>query len=197
MDRFRALPRGGQIMLVASVLLLACTFFPWQRVEVLDFAAATANAWNGFWGVLLGLLTLALVAWFALRLGGVELRLPVSDALLGAAFGTLILLAALLKVLTDDFTAVWAWIGLILAAVVAVGGWLTVQEAGGVDTLRSEASGMRGGGGAATTPTSPPAAPAAPPPAPPAGPPAEPAAAPAPEAPPPEAESPPPDERTT
>jgi hypothetical protein len=177
MDRFRALPRGSQVMLVAGVLLLACTFFPWQRVEIVDFAA---NAWNGFWGVLLGLLTLALVAWFALRLGGVEVTLPVPDALLGAAVGTLIFLSALLKVLTDDYTAVWAWIGLVLAAVVAGGGWLAVQEEGGGDPLRSEASSRRGDAltprdrpSSLAAPTSPPAAPA------------------------PEAEPPPPDDRRT
>ena len=154
-------------MLAAGALLLVVTFFPWQRVEVLDLAVATANAWNGFWGVVLGLLTIALVAWLVTRLMGVEIDLPVSDTMIAAALGLLIFVFALLKVLTDDFTAVWAWIGLVLAAIVAVGGWLMVQDAGGVDTLRTEASGMRGDAGA-STPTSPPPAPtssAAPPPA--------------------------------
>ena len=63
--------------------------------------------------------------------------------MLGAVVAAIILLFALIKVLADDFTAFWAYVGLVLAAIVAVGAWLNVQEAGGVDSLRSEASGMK------------------------------------------------------
>ena len=120
-------------------------------------AEASANAWHGFWGVLLGLLTVALVAWLVAKLAGVEIELPVSDAMLGAVVAGIILLFALIKVLVDDFTAAAAYVGLVLAAIVAVGAWLNVQEAGGVDSLRSEASGMKdaatsGAGTAAATP---------------------------------------------
>jgi hypothetical protein len=175
LERFNALSRGSKIMLVAGVLLLIDTFFAWQQVEVEELGIeASQNAWHGFWGVLLGLLTAALVAWLVAKLAGVEMRLPVSDTMLGALVAAIILLSALLKVLTDDFTAFWAYAGLVLAAIVAVGAWLNVQEAGGVDTLRSEASGMKAsattssaGTAAATTPTPEPTPePTPPPPAP-------------------------------
>ena len=157
MERFNALSRGSQVMLIAGVLLLIDTFFAWQKVEILDIAEASANAWHGFWGVVLGLLTVALVAWLVAKLAGVEIELPVSDAMLGAVVAGIILLFALIKVLVDDFTAAAAYVGLVLAAIVAVGAWLNVQEAGGVDSLRSEASGMKdaatsGAGTAAATP---------------------------------------------
>lgn len=199
MERFNALSRGSQVMLIAGVLLLIDTFFAWQKVEILDIAEASANAWHGFWGVVLGLLTVALIAWLVAKLAGVEIELPVSDAMLGAVVAGIILLFALIKVLVDDFTAAAAYVGLVLAAIVAVGAWLNVQEAGGVDSLRSEASGMKdaatsGAGTAAATPEpapepSPP--PSAPDPVPPHAPdPTPPPPAPSPEPPPPPAPAP-------
>jgi hypothetical protein len=144
MDRYKALSRGTQLMLAAGVLLLVDTFLSWQRFEALGIELASQNAWNGFWGVLLGLLTIALLAWLVATMLGVDLRLPVSETLLSAALGGLVLVVALLKVLTDDFSTVWAWIGLVLAALVGVGAWLRVQEGGGMDTLRTEAATLRG-----------------------------------------------------
>ena len=128
--------------------------------------------------------------------------------MLGAVVAGIILLFALIKVLVDDFTAAAAYVGLVLAAIVAVGAWLNVQEAGGVDSLRSEASGMKdattsGAGTAAATPeptpepSPPPSAPdPVPPPAPEPTPPrphptrAPPPPAPSPEPPPPPAPAP-------
>jgi hypothetical protein len=145
MDRYKALSRGTQVMFVAGVLLLVDTFLSWQKVEFAGIIPEiTLNAWHGFWGVLLGLLTIALLAWLAASMLGVVMRLPVSDMLLSAVLGAAIVICALLKVLTDEFTAMWAWIGLVLAAAVAVGAWLRVQEAGGMDKLRAEATSMTG-----------------------------------------------------
>jgi hypothetical protein len=226
LERFNALSRGSQIMFVAGLLLLVDTFLPWQDFDIEVEEGLTIdtgfswNAWHGFWGILLGLLTVALVAWLVARLAGVDLRLPVSDAMLGAVIAGAILVFAFIKVLDDDYTAFWAYIGLVLAAIVAIGAWMNVQEAGGVDSLRSEASGMKDAamtstaGTAATTPdpepppagpepTPPPVAPDPTPP-PPAPDPTPPPPAPSPEPPPPapaaEPPTPPPDapnERTS
>ncbi len=182
MERFNALSRGSKVMLVAGALLLIDTFFAWQQVEVEEFGIeASQNAWHGFWGVVLGLLTVLLVAWFVAKLAGVEINLPVSDAMLGALLALVILLFALIKILDDEFTNFWAYVGLVLAAIIAIGAWLNIQEAGGVDTLKSEASGLKdaattspGETAAATTPAPEPPAPA-PEPAPPAPEPAPPA----------------------
>lgn len=144
MDRYKALSRGTQVMLAAGVLLLIDTFFSWQKVELPGIIPDyTLNAWHGFWGVLMGLLTIALLAWLvAAMLGLMTMRLPISDMFLSAALGAVILLCTLLKALTNDFTTIWAWVGVILAALVAVGAWLRVQEAGGMDKLRAEATSM-------------------------------------------------------
>jgi hypothetical protein len=179
MDRFNALGRGAQVMLVAGVLLLIDTFLRWQEVEFdlgpIGGGSVGQSAWNGFWGVVLGLLTVALVAWLVARLVGVSVPLPFSPALIGAALAVLIFVFALIKNLDDDYSTFWAWVGLALSIALLLGAWLEVQASGGLATLKSELPSMP----AATapvaegpaTPAPPPAAPATPgEPAPPAEP---------------------------
>jgi hypothetical protein len=172
MERFNALGRGAQIMLVGAVLLLIDLFLPWQDFDVGGIADelgvdATFSGWRGFAGVVLGLLTIIVLAWCIVRLASVDIPLPVSTAMTAALLGTLVLIFAIIKILTilGDEQTIWAWIGLVLAVVVAVGAFQTVQEAGGVDTLRSEIPSMPASSAEAQT-------------APPPPPPAEPAAAP-------------------
>lgn len=180
MERFNALSRGMQVMLVGSVLLLIDSFFDWQQVSGTVFGeeiSAGASGWHGV-GFIMGILTIVLIAWIVVRLAAAHVKLPVSDAMTGALLGFLILLFTVIKFFVDNEARHWpAWVGLILAVVIAVGAWWAVQEAGGVDTLRSEASTMQSSMSRPEAAGSPPAAsppPAAPPPAP--EPPAAPAA---------------------
>lgn len=173
MDRITALPRGMQLMLVGGVLLLIDSFLKWQDADVtvggLTVSVGSLNAWHG-WGFLVGLLTILLLVWLVARIAATDIRLPVSDTLAGAALGALILLFTLLKVLVDnEFRTVWAWIGLVLAALIAVGAWLQVTAGGGMETLRTEASGLKTRPGDTGAPTPPPVAPPSsePPPPPP------------------------------
>jgi hypothetical protein len=167
MDRFNALGRGLQIMLVAGVLLIIDTFFNWQEVDTAlgDFGV---SAWDDIGGILMALLTIVLVAWLAARVAGVDIPLPVSTTLLAAAFAVLIFLLALIKNLQDDYSSIWAWIGLILSIAILVGAWLQVQASGGLDSLKSELPSMPASTGATTTTQSTPEPPstAAPPPTP-------------------------------
>jgi len=167
MDRFNALERGVQLMLIGGVLLLIDLFLPWQDFgnEFSDAAGVDASfsGWRGFGGVLVGLLTIVLLAWVIVRLASVDIPLPVSTAMTAAIIGTLILIFTIIKLLTilGDEATIWAWVGLVLAIVIAVGAFRTVQEAGGVETLRTEANSLSSsmGSGAAATPAA--AAPAA------------------------------------
>ena len=173
MDRISALPRGMQLMLLGGVLLLIDTFLKWQEADVkvagIQVALGSRNAWHG-WGVLVGLLTIVLLVWLVTRIAAADIQLPVSDTLAGAVLGALIALSTLLKVLADnEFRTKWAWIGLVLAVVIAVGAWLQVMAGGGLDTLRTEASGMKmrtGGSDAPSSPQPPPSSEPAPPPPP-------------------------------
>ena len=169
MERFNALGRGAQLMLIGAVLLLIDLFLPWQDFDVGGLADelgvdATFSGWRGV-GIILGILTIIVLAWLIVRIASVDIPLPVSTAMTGALLGTLILIFAIIKLLTilGDEATLWAWIGVGLAVLIAVGAFMTVQEAGGVETLKTEATSFGGSGGAAT------AAPAAPPaPSPPA-----------------------------
>jgi hypothetical protein len=170
MERFNALGRGAQLMLIGGVLLFIDLFLPWQDFDVGGIADelgvdATFSGWRGI-GVIVGILVIVLLAWLIVRIASVNIPLPVSTAMTGALLGTLILIFTIIKLLTilGDEATFWAWIGVALAVVIAVGAFMTVQEAGGVDTLRSEASSFGGSGSAAagTTTTAPPP-PAAPP----------------------------------
>lgn len=169
MERFNALGRGAQLMLIGGVLLFIDLFFPWQDFDVGGLADelgvdATFSGWRGI-GFVVGLLTIVLLAWLIVRIASVNIPLPVSTAMTGALLGTLILIFAIIKLLTilGDEATIWAWIGVALAVVVAVGAFMTVQEAGGVETLRQEATSLGGSGSGSAAA----AAPAPPPPAPP------------------------------
>jgi hypothetical protein len=171
MDRINALGRGAQIMLVGTILLLIDLFLPWQDFDVGGLADefgvdASWSGWHGAAGILLGLVTIVTLAWLIVRIASVDIPLPVSTAMTGALLGTLVLIFAIIKILTilGDEATIWAWIGLGLAIVVAVGAFQVVQEAGGVDQLQGEMRTMTAGSGSdtAATPSEPAAAPAAP-----------------------------------
>jgi len=169
MERFTALGRGAQIMLVAGVLLLIDSFFRWQEVsfEVLGIdSSGGVSAWDDLGGLLMALLTIVLVAWLGLRIAGVDIKLPVSGAMIGAALAALILLLAIVKNLEDDYSTFWAWLGMAFAAAIAVGAWLEVQAAGGIEKLKAEMPSMPSSSSDTAAATAPPAAPPPPAPAP-------------------------------
>ena len=171
MERFNALGRGAQLMLIGAVLLFIDLFLPWQDFDVGGLADelgvdATFSGWRGI-GFVVGLLTIVVLAWLIVRIASVDIPLPVSTAMTGALLGTLILIFTVIKLLTilGDEATLWAWVGVALAVLIAVGAFMTVQEAGGVDTLRNEASSLGGSSGrTAATPEAYGAPPAAPPP---------------------------------
>jgi hypothetical protein len=167
MERINALGRGAQLMLVGGVLLFIDMFFAWQKVDLGPLGDYTRSGWYGAGGVILGILTVILLAWLIVRIASVNMPLPVSTAMAAAVIAVLILIFAIIKFLSiiGDAQTFWAWVGLALAIVIAAGGFMTVQEAGGVDTLRDEATNLgssmsSGGGGAAAAPAG--AAPVAP-----------------------------------
>jgi hypothetical protein len=179
MERFNALGRGMQLMLVGGVLLFIDLFLPWQGLSgnAKDAAEAlgidtSVSAFHGFGGWLLALLTLVLLAWIVARLAAVEIPIPVSTAMTAGVLAFLIFAVALLKALVDNDSVWGSWVGVILALVVAVGAWMQIQESGGLETLKSELPSMPAA-----------SAPAAETPAPPAPPEPESMAAPAPPAP--------------
>ena len=170
MERFNALGRGAQIMLVSSVLLLIVSFFNWQEVEFdlgpLGEGSAGVSAWDDLGGILMGILTIVLLARIVANLAAVDLPIPVSFAMTSAVLAFLIFALALIKNLTDDYSTWASYVGVVLAFLIAVGAWLEIQAAGGVESLKTEASSFGGSSGGASTAagaaadTTPPAPPA-------------------------------------
>jgi len=134
MNQLNELSLGRKLILGAGLLLLIDTFFAWQKVEVkvagIAAITAKANAWHGFWGVMLGLMTIALLVFAAAKAFGVALPANVPDGLVTLALGVLILLFAVLKNLIDDYSAWASYVGIVLAAGVAYGAWLAFKESG-------------------------------------------------------------------
>ena len=130
MDKFKELALGRQLILVGGVLLIIDSFFAWQKITFNGIGiSASASAWHG-WGVLMALLTIAIVGWVAARVYGVELPENLPDGLVTLVLGGLILLFALVKNLSDDYSAWASYVGIVLAGVVAAGAWLNFQASG-------------------------------------------------------------------
>ena len=79
---------------------------------------------------MLGLLTIALVAWTAARAFGVEIPINVPDGLTSLGLAAVILLFAVIKALADSYSAWGSYVGIVLAAVVAYGAWFVFKESG-------------------------------------------------------------------
>jgi hypothetical protein len=156
MPNLADLSTATKVLLGAGVLMFIDLFLSWQK-ECVDTpigdVCGSRSGWAG-WGVLIGLLVIALIVWEAITLAGIasNLNVPVAASLVSAALAAGILLFTIIKVLADNESRSWPmWLGLLLALAIAVGGWLKYKET--PDT-------------AMATPTGPP--PPAPPPAPPA-----------------------------
>jgi hypothetical protein len=164
MEQLQALSLAKKLILGGGVLLLIDSFFDWQQVET-PIGDYGQSAWHGFWGVMLGLLTIVLIVWVVARMFNVEIPGAVPEALVALVLSALILLFAIIKALTDDFVDWPAYVGIVLAAVVAYGAFRNFQESD--ETLpsmpRAATAGAGAGGAASTTaapPEPPPAAPA-------------------------------------
>ena len=133
MQQLTDLPLGRKLIAVAGVLLIIDSFLDWQQVSI-SIAGVSASggqsAWHGFWGILLVLMTIVLVAWVLARAFGVEIPATVPEAPIVLALGVLIPVFALLKVITDNYVHWPAYVGIILGAAIAYGSWLVFQEHG-------------------------------------------------------------------
>jgi len=118
-----------------------------------------------------------LIARIGARLAAVDVPIPLSFATTSFVLGILIAVLAIIKNLTDDYSTFWSYVGVVLAILIAVGAWMEVQQAGGVEHLKSQ---VPSSPGAAAPAAAAGAAPESPAPAPPAPPMAQPAQEPAP-----------------
>ena len=122
-----------KIVLAGGLVLLIDTFLPWQRACGSvggSSLCVSRNGWHGF-GVIVGLLVIALLCWEILRLAGIKIRLPLHHSLVSACIGAALVLFTVIKIFDDsEFRAYGSWLGLVLAIVVGIGAWMGLQEGG-------------------------------------------------------------------
>ena len=130
MNRWSSLSRSSQLLLGAGVLMFIFLFFDWQQacVSAGGFnACGGRSGWHG-WGVGIGLFTIALVVWELAQVVNTRVDLPIRTSLLTIVLAGCVLLFTVIKFFVDNEFRHWpAWIGLILAIVIAVGGWMRWQ----------------------------------------------------------------------
>jgi hypothetical protein len=155
-DKINELSLGRKLILGAGTLLFIDMFLHWQSVDVGPFTVGR-NGIHGFWGVFLLLMTIAIVALVGARAFGVELPEGLPEGLISLVLGVLILLFAVIKNIADDYSAWPSYVGIVLAAVVAYGGWLVHQDSG--DTIPRLATSGPSGDEAPAAPATDPAPP--------------------------------------
>jgi len=155
-DKINELSLGEKLILGAGVLLFIDLFLHWQSYDLGPITLGRSGI-HGFWGIFLFLFTIAIVALVGVRLFGVKLPDNLPEGLIAVVLGGLIVFFAVIKNISDDYSAWPSYVGIVLAAVVAYGGWLVFKDSG--DSLPMSTS--SGGGSSASPP--PPPAPAAPP----------------------------------
>ncbi len=142
---------GTQLMFIASVLLLIIGFFNWQEIDFdlgpLGSGGAGVSAWDDIGGIIMGILTIVLIARIVARMAAVDVPIPVSFAMTSVVLGVLIFIIALLKNLTDNYSTWASYVGVVLALLVAVGAWLEVRTRAAWRRLKNEAQSFGGSGG--------------------------------------------------
>ena len=132
MERIKTLPKGTKLVLASSVLLFFDLFFTWQKLP-LDFgrngrAVAPLDGWDA-WGLLIGLLTMALVALVVIvYLTDLELSPDVPWGSIALGLATAVFVLTVVKNLTDAESALASYVGIVLAALVVVGAYMTRAE---------------------------------------------------------------------
>jgi hypothetical protein len=156
MEQLKRLPLGRQLILGAGVLLLIDTFLDWQQVST-RFITAGQSAWHGFWGIVMCLALLVVLAWTLARAFGIALPAQVPDGLTTLGLAVLCMLFAIIKTLSDSYVHWPAYVGIILAAGVGYGAWLVYQASGESLPTMPKAAATSGGTSTAASPPEPPA----------------------------------------
>lgn len=146
---------AAKIILAGGILYLIDLFLPWNKVcfgggsvegFAIPSACASVNGLHGL-GILNLLLVIVIIAMEVIIIMGLEGSMPMQAEqrqMVGSGLVGLLLILTLLKVLVDNEAISWpAWLGLILAAAMAYGGFTRFKEA------KAGGSGGSAAGGAA------------------------------------------------
>ncbi|HUK97251.1 MAG TPA: hypothetical protein VLV46_06305 [Gaiellaceae bacterium] len=161
MDKFNELSLGEKLVLGAGVLLFIDLFLHWQSYDLGPITLGRSGI-HGFWGIFLFLFTIAIVAVVGAKLFAVKLPDGLPEGLITVVLGGLIVFFAVIKNISDDYSAWPSYVGIVLAALVAYGGWLVFKDSGESLPMSSSSGDAGSAPAAAPPPTTPP--PTTPPP---------------------------------
>ena len=136
MDKINMLSTGEKLIAGAAILLLLDSFiFPWYSVDlgIVDF---TANAWEApgaIWSILAVLIGIGLaVAVLGPKFANMQMPALPSNLTMGQLFlggGILAFIFLVLKFINEsDYVGFGFWIGFVLTAAMAAGGYLMYAE---------------------------------------------------------------------
>ena len=120
-------PPGHLLLVVSAFLMFLVTLFAWQAVTI-GHLTYTRNAWHGFWGVILGLLTVVFLVNVAAQSRIVEFKIPLPHGLLSLGLAPAIFVFAVIKAITDDNSAWASYAGIVLAGTITFAAWLARKE---------------------------------------------------------------------
>jgi hypothetical protein len=112
-------PLSHVLLFLGGWLMFIDTLLPWQAVTV-GKLTYSRNAWHGFWGLILGLMSLALLVNVAFQVGIFEFRFRLPYRLVSIALAPAILVFAAIKTINDDNSAWASYSGIALAGVLVV-----------------------------------------------------------------------------
>jgi hypothetical protein len=135
---------ASKILLGGGILYFIDLFLQWQRVCFSVVGASACGGVNGIHGIgiLNMLIVLAIIGMEVIMLAGmnVEMGTPQMRSTVEAGLAGGLLVFTLLKILIDnDFISWPSYLGVVLAIVIAYGGWMRWQES-------KVSGGMTGGG---------------------------------------------------
>jgi len=132
---FNKLTQGERIVLIAGVLLIIdLLVLPWHNIELgglVDVNRTAVQSPNAFYGVIALILTIVMVGQIiAAKLAGAKLPdLPIPWGTVHLIAGIAVFALLLLKLVVEtNFLGFGAYLGLLLAAAVAFGGFSISKE---------------------------------------------------------------------
>ncbi len=179
MDALMKQSREAQGMLVGTALFIILSFFGWQAASTdtpLGSISVSFSLWHSFYGVIIALIAILLLAWELIRALDVKIEFLSGVEPGVISTGLAVALGVLTIILFLDWSQIRAWpeyVGTLLAIGIAVLAVLRARKEGvGMPAMPSGISVGGGGAAAASAGAAAPAASAAtqppPPPAPPA-----------------------------
>jgi len=132
------MPTASKILLGAGLLYFIDLFLSWNRKCFHNLGCGTLSGWHGALGVLCGIVIIAILVMEVLTLANVQINIGTAamrNQVEAGLTGALLLFTILRVFIKPSYPLIggigvwiWGWVGLILALVIAYGGYMRWQE---------------------------------------------------------------------